>query len=111
MIGEDGSDAFSAIMIVAAFVLADTRVGVTEASTTRNPATPRSRLIVAAVAKTVVPVEIVRTARRCAPGEIRGASAEDPARRRKTLRATISMPSEAWKAYHSWPSPGVIGGR
>ena len=35
--------AFSAIMTVGAFVLPDVIVGITEASTTRNPSTPRTR--------------------------------------------------------------------
>ncbi len=34
------SDAFSAIMIVAAFVFARVIVGITDASTTRSPSTP-----------------------------------------------------------------------
>ena len=37
------SPAFSAIIKVAALVLPETRSGITEASTTRRPSTPRTR--------------------------------------------------------------------
>ena len=56
------SDAFSATIKVAAFVFAETMVGITEASTTRSPAMPRRRRSESITASGSTPMRQVPTA-------------------------------------------------
>ena len=56
------SDAFSATIKVAAFVFAETMVGITEASTTRSPAMPRSLRSGPTTASASMPMRQVPTA-------------------------------------------------
>ena len=50
------SEAFSAIMITQALICAETMSGIAEASTTRKPSTPRTRISGSSTAAGVVPI-------------------------------------------------------